>query len=78
MDDGSQQPVAFESRTLSKAKEGYSQLEREALALIFGVRQIHKHFVGRYFILVTDHKILLNILGSKEGVPPLAAARRQR
>ena len=34
--------------------------------------------MGRSFTLVTDHRLLLKILGPKEGVPSLAAARLQR
>ena len=34
--------------------------------------------MGRSFTLVTDHRPLLKILGPKEGVPTLAAARLQR
>ena len=78
MADASVQPIAFASRTLSKAERNYAQLEREALALIFGVKQFHKYLVGRSFTLVTDHRPLLKILGPKEGVPSLAAARLQR
>ena len=58
--------------------ENYSQLEKEALSLIFGVRKIHQYLYGRRFTLYTDHKPLTTILGSKQGVPPIAAARLQR
>ena len=78
MADGSVQPIAFSSRTLSKAKRNYSQLERETLTLIFGVKQFHKYLVGSSFTLVTDHRLLLKILGPKEGVSSLAAARLQQ
>ena len=78
MADGSLQPIAFASRTLSKVERNYAQLEREALALIFGVKQFHKYLVGRSFTLFTDHRSLLKILGPKEGVTLLAAARLQR
>ena len=78
MPDGSEQPIAFTSRTLSAAEKGYAQLEKEALALINGVRQFHKYLIGRKFTLVTDHQPLVKILGPKQGIPTLAAARLQR
>ena len=37
-----------------------------------------KNYSQRKFSLVTDHKPLLAILGSKKGIPPLAAAHMQR
>ena len=36
--DGSEQPIGFVSRTLSPAKRNYSQIEREGLACVFGVK----------------------------------------
>ena len=35
--DDSERPIAFASRTLSSSEKNYSQLEREALSLVFGV-----------------------------------------
>ncbi len=71
-------PVAFVSRTLSPSEKNYSQIDKEALALIFAVKKFHQYLYGRHFTLVTDHKLLLAILGPKKGIPPLAAARIQR
>ena len=59
MDDESEQPVAFASRTLSPTEQNYAQIDREGLALIFGVRYFHKYLVGRSFTLVTDHRPLV-------------------
>ena len=76
--DGTERPIAYASRTLSSAERNYAQIEKEGLALIFGVIKFHKYVYGRPFTLVTDHKPLLAILGSKKGLPTLAAARMQR
>ncbi len=78
MDDGTERPVAFASRTLSKSEKNYAQVEKEALSLIFGVKKFHNYLYGREFTLITDHKPLTTILGPKQGVPTLAAARMQR
>ena len=78
MPDGTERPIAFASRTLSPSERNYAQVEKEALSLVFGVKRFHNYLYGRPFILETDHKPLLTILGSKKEVPPLAAARLQR
>ena len=76
--DKTERPIAYASRTLSKAERGYSQLEKEALSLIFGVKKFHQFLYGRRFTLVTDHNPLTTILSPKKGLPTLAAARLQR
>ena len=69
MDNGEERPIAFASRTLTSSKQNYSQLVKEALGIVFGVKRFHKYFYGRHFLLWTDHKTT---------VPTLAAARLRR
>ena len=76
--DGSERPVAFASRTLTSSEKNYTQVEKEALSLIFAVKRFHAYLYGRSFTIVTDHKPLTAILGPKKGIPPLAATRLQR
>ena len=74
MPDGTEHPIAFVSRTLSPNKRNYTQVEKEALSLVFGVKRFHNYLYGHNFTMVTDHKSLTTILGPKKCVPPLAAA----
>ena len=78
MDNGEERPIAFASRSLKKSETNYAQLEKVALAMIFGVKNFHKYLYGRSFTLATDHRPLVTILGPTKAVPQLGAARMQR
>lgn len=66
------------SRTLSTSEQNYSQLDKEALAIFFGVTKHHQYLYGRRFVLRTDHQPLSYIFGDKKGIPQTAASRLQR
>ncbi|UYV63245.1 hypothetical protein LAZ67_2003535 [Cordylochernes scorpioides] len=76
--EGQERPIMFASRTLSEAEQNYSQIEKEALAIIYGVTKLHQFIYGRKFILIIDHKPLVTILGSRSGIPTLSTSRLQR
>nr|XP_055048287.1 uncharacterized protein K02A2.6-like [Misgurnus anguillicaudatus] len=78
MPNGQERPIAFASRSLSKAEANYAQIEREALSIVFGVRKFYQYIFGRKFTLLTDHRPLTAIFGPHHGIPTLAASRMQR
>ena len=76
--DGSERPIANVSKTLTEAQRNYSQIQKEALAIVFGLKKFYQYLHGREFILVTDHRPLLAIFGSGKETPALAANRLAR
>ncbi len=45
MPDGDQKPIIC-LKTLTRAEKNYSQLEKEGLAVIFGVKKYHAYLMG--------------------------------
>ena len=77
-DDGTEKPISYASRTLTPAERKYSQLNKEALAIIFGVKHYHQYLYGHKFIILSDHKPLMFILSESKSTPAMASARIQR
>ena len=73
-----ERPIAFASRSLSAAEKKYAHLDKEGLAIIFGVKKFHGYLFGRKFEIRSDHKPLQHLFDSTRAVPQLASARLQR
>ena len=56
----------------------YSQIEKEVLALVWGIKRFQQYLFGNHFTLVTDHPPLVSILNPEKGLPAVMAARLQR
>ena len=80
MADGMERPIAYASRSLNKAERNYmySQIEKEALSLVWGVKKFYMYLYLREFTLVTDHKPLTSLFSTSKGIPTMAASRLQR
>ena len=75
--DGEEKPIAFASRTISQSEQNYSMIEKDSLAIIFGVKKFRQYLAGQIFTLLTDNKPLTYILGPKRGIPALSQSGSQ-
>ena len=73
-----ERPITFASRTLAPAEVKYAQLDKEGLAIIFGLKKFHHYLHGKHFIVYTDHKPLTQIFNPGRAIPVMASARIQR
>ena len=54
-------PTVFVSRTLTDTESRYSQIEREFLAIVFGLSRLKKYLIGTNFTVETDHKPIVQL-----------------
>jgi len=72
---GTEKPIVYTSRLLNNAEKNYSQLDREALAIVFGVTWFHEYPYGLHFTLVIDNQPLTHIFASNKPLPKFLSAR---
>ena len=78
MEDGSEKSITFASRTLSETEKKYSQVEKEALTVVFAVKKFHQYIHGCPFCIYSDHQPLKYLLNETRHIPVMASARIQR
>ena len=67
-----EKPIAYASRALTPTETNYVQIEKELLAIVFGVERFHQYTYGRKVDVESDHKPLEMIFGK-----PLVSAPRR-
>ena len=63
--DGVLYPVKYLSRKLKPAETRYSTIERECLAIVWAIKQLHSYVYGRTLTLMSDHQPLSYLNSSK-------------
>uniref|UniRef100_A0A183BGN1 RT_RNaseH domain-containing protein n=1 Tax=Echinostoma caproni TaxID=27848 RepID=A0A183BGN1_9TREM len=71
-------PVICISRLLNAAEKGYSQTQKEASALFWAVRRLHKYLFGLPFTIITDHQALQFLFNPNKSITKSTAAMLQR
>jgi len=71
-------PVQFASRTLNDSEKNYSNIEREALSVIFGCTKFRKFLLGIPFVIHNDQQPLRKLFAHDSGVPFTCSSRLQR
>lgn len=54
MQDG--HPVVYASRALTRTECNYAQIEKELLAVVFGMERFENYTYGRHIKVESDHK----------------------
>ncbi|KAK8395446.1 hypothetical protein O3P69_006239 [Scylla paramamosain] len=71
-------PVAYASRVLTPTERKHPSVEKEAVAVSYGVKRFHQYCYMRRFTLIMDNKALSRILNPEREMPTLRAALMQR
>ena len=67
--------VTCASRRLNEVERRYSQIEKEALAVVWACEKLHLYLFGREFVMVTDNRAVELIFRNPKRDPPLRIKR---
>ena len=76
--DRKERPIAYASRKLLQAEKNNPQIQKEALAIIYGVQKFQQYLIGRKFCLITNYKLLLSIFNPAKGISEMIVSHLQR
>jgi hypothetical protein len=57
-----EKPITFASRSMTETETRYANIEKELLAILFGLARFHQYIYGKHVIVESDHKPLEAII----------------
>ena len=60
-DNSINRPILFSSNSLNREEKRYSNIEREALGILYGLQNFHHFCFAREVSIITDHKPPISI-----------------
>lgn len=67
--------ISYASRALTSVEARYSQIEREALGIVWACTKFHLYLYGTQFRVITDHKPLERLFNDPSSKPPARIER---
>ncbi len=67
--------IAYSSKALSPVEQRYSQMEREALAIVTSIEHFHLYLFGKSFTLISDNNPLVSIFNNPKDKQPMRLER---
>jgi len=71
-------PVICVSRRLTQSEKKYSQTQKEALAIVWVVKRLHKFIFNKKFTLISDHRALQFIFHPEQSLSKCSSAMLSR
>ena len=61
-DNATLHPNVFINKSLSSTERHYSNIECDALGILYGLEQFHNYCFAREVCIITDHRLFITIL----------------
>ncbi len=62
LDNTIEKPIYYANRLMNNAKKNYTTIKKEALAMIYVVKNFRHYLLGNNFVFYVDHQTLLYLV----------------